>query len=190
MIFFEKWPRDLNRNRINGTLFCFSRTNSYIRHSIQRCWTLHEAKRMDNYELEYPSPEQITLPPFTAQSRPHVQRNKNKIWEVKKRFTRENKNKQSKTRFSAFFHKMPYYKNKFIVKTISGCFCIICSRHYQSIFQNFVNLLKLSRVRYFASSWNRNIAGVRTSCSHGNSIRIQCLGMHFSWFSNVGWSDT
>lgn len=117
---------------------------------------------------------------------------KNKIWEVKKRFTRENKSKQSKTRFSAFlFIKCPIIKiNSSSKQYISGCFCIICSRHYQSIFQNFVNLLKLSRVRYFASSWNRNIVGVRTSCSHGNSIRIQCLGMHFSWFSNVGWSDT
>lgn len=72
---------------------------------------------MDNYELEYPSPEQITLPPFTAQSRSHL-RQKNKNLRSKKRFTRENKISKVKRDSQPFFLKMPYYKNKFIVKTI------------------------------------------------------------------------
>lgn len=42
---FVKGSTTLNRNRINGTMFVFSLTKSYIRHSIQTFATrVHEAK--------------------------------------------------------------------------------------------------------------------------------------------------
>lgn len=48
----------------------------------------------------------------------HTYDKKNKNLRSKKRFTRENKISKVKRDSQPFFLKMPYYKNKFIVKTI------------------------------------------------------------------------
>lgn len=69
---------------------------------------------------------------------------KNKIWEVKKRFTRENKNKQSKTRFSAFFFiKCP------IIKINSS------SKQYPDVFVSFVQdtINQFSRILWTCWNW-------------------------------------
>lgn len=74
----------------------------------------------------------------------HTYNEKNTIWEVKKRFTRENKNKQSKTRFSAFFFiKCP------IIKINSS------SKQYPDVFVSFVQdtINQFSRILWTCWNW-------------------------------------